>query len=132
MRHGDLARRGEAESPERVRDALGSSLIPQDDQSMLVPGPPEDPLPRFDQRLSRRVIQPLVGKEEVRVIALPLFLVQVCNAELELLQTGAESFEPSSFELEGTCQFVHAAMVTRSLGSALKSRRRSSVIHNQV
>jgi hypothetical protein len=99
-----------------MRDALGQSLILQDDQSMLVPGLPEDPLPRFDQRRSRRATRPPVGKEEVRVVALPVLLVQVRDAELEPLQTCAESFEPSSFELEGTRQFVHAARVARGHG----------------
>src|SRR5512132_4184053 len=120
--HGYFARRGETESLERMRDELGQSLILQDDQSMLVPGPPEDPLPRFDQRRSRRATKPLVGKEEVRVVAPPVLLVQVRDAELEPLQTCAESFEPSSFELEGTRQFVHAARVTRGHGErALKT-----------
>src|SRR5215211_4368117 len=91
---------------------------------MLAPGLPEDPLPRFDQRFSRRVIQPFVGKEEVREVALPVLLVQVRHTELEPLQTCTASFEPSPFKLEGTREFVHAARVTRGTRSALKSRRR--------
>ena len=132
LRHGDLARRGETESLERRCDALGLPLIPQDDQSMLVPGSSEDPLPRFDQRLSRRVNQPGIRKEEVRVVALPVLLVQVRDAELEPLQTCAESFEPSSLELEGTRQFVHAARVTRGHGKCAQEPSTNLSDHHQV
>ena len=101
----------EVEKPrafERRGKGLGPSLIPHGDESMLTSRLPEDPLRRFDQRLNRSAVQSPVGKEEVGEVALRVVLVQVGDAELERHQMRTASFEPSSFELEGARQVVHA------------------------